>query len=106
MLWVGNIRALKRPRLLLDLARRMPDRRYVMAGGPYPGSQTLFEEIRRAKPALLPNVEFRGTVPFHEMHTLYERARRWPAPRKSKGFRTSICRPGRTAHSVVATSIR
>lgn len=85
VLWVGNIRALKRPRLLLDLARRMPDRRFVMAGGPYPGSQTLFEEIRR-EAGTLPNVEFRGTVPFHEMHTLYERARVLAGTSEIEGF--------------------
>ena len=74
VLWVGALRTLKRPRLLLDLARRLPHLKFVMAGGPYPDPPTLFEEVKR-EARKLPNVRFLGHVPFHDIGSLFERAR-------------------------------
>ena len=85
VLWVGNIRMLKRPDLLLDLARRMPQRTFEMAGGPMKGSLALFEQIK-TEAATLPNVRFHGTVPYHEMRDLFERARVLAATSEIEGF--------------------
>jgi glycosyltransferase involved in cell wall biosynthesis len=85
VLWVGNIRKLKRPDLLLDLARRMPQRSFEMVGGPMKGSLELFAQIE-AEAATLPNVRFRGHVPYHEMRDLFERARVLAATSEIEGF--------------------
>ncbi len=74
VLWVGTMRPLKRPKLLLDLARRLPHLNFEIAGGPSPDDPSLFEEVRRAAHAL-PNVQFLGPVPFHDVRRLFERAR-------------------------------
>ena len=73
-LWVGNIRALKRPELLLQLARSLPDSVFHMIGGPLPGAQELFDAVR-AEALSLPNVHFHGPVPYHEVGSYFERAR-------------------------------
>jgi glycosyltransferase involved in cell wall biosynthesis len=74
VLWVGTMRPLKRPKLLLDLARRLPHLTFEIAGGPSPDDPSLFEEVKRAAQAL-PNVRFLGPVPFHDVRRLFERAR-------------------------------
>ncbi|HEV7714221.1 MAG TPA: glycosyltransferase family 4 protein [Steroidobacteraceae bacterium] len=85
VLWVGSFRPLKRPQLLLDLARKLPELRFVMAGGPYPDHADLFEDIGR-QAAGLANVEFRGAIPYHEVHNLYERARLLVGTSEIEGF--------------------
>ena len=55
VLWVSNLRALKRPELALELARQLPEVRFTLAGGPMPGGETYFEDVRAAA-ARLPNV--------------------------------------------------
>jgi glycosyltransferase involved in cell wall biosynthesis len=74
VLWVGALRPLKRPRLLLDLARRLPHLKFEIAGGPSPEDPGLFESVKREAEAL-PNVRFLGPVPFHDVRALFERSR-------------------------------
>jgi glycosyltransferase involved in cell wall biosynthesis len=74
VLWIGALRPLKRPKLLLDLARRLPHLQFEIAGGPSPDAPALFDEIKR-EAQQLPNVRFLGPVPFHDVHSLFERAR-------------------------------
>jgi glycosyltransferase involved in cell wall biosynthesis len=74
VLWVGAIRPLKRPRLLLDLARRLPHLTFEIAGGPSADAPALFDEVKREAQSL-PNVRFLGQVPFHDVGSLFERAR-------------------------------
>lgn len=75
VLWVGVMRPGKRPALFLDLARRLPQFRFVMVGGAESGhaSETLFEEIRAAAKAL-PNVELTGFLPVDRVEPHFDRA--------------------------------
>ena len=72
-LWVGNLRALKRPHLFLDAAARLPGLTFHMIGGAMPGAGDLYEEVRQ-RAASLPNVTFHGFVPQHEVGGYFERA--------------------------------
>jgi glycosyltransferase involved in cell wall biosynthesis len=74
VLWVGVIRAGKRPQLLLELARCLPQRRFVMVGGPERGEAALFERTR-AEAAALPNVEFTGFLPLPQVEPRFDAAR-------------------------------
>ena len=47
VLWLSNLRALKRPELALELARELPKVRFTLAGGPMPGGSTYFEDVGR-----------------------------------------------------------
>jgi len=74
VLWVGNLRGLKRPDRMLALARRLPEARVHMVGGPLPGEEALFREVRRMAESL-GNVTFHGRLPYRETCALYNRAR-------------------------------
>jgi glycosyltransferase involved in cell wall biosynthesis len=78
VLWVGTIHGYKRPQWLLDLAGRLPHRRFVLVGGPsvdaersWPG---YFDQMRR-RAAALPNVEFTGFLPLAAVEKRFDRAR-------------------------------
>jgi glycosyltransferase involved in cell wall biosynthesis len=74
VLWVGTIRAGKRPELLLELAARLPQHRFVMVGGPDRYERALFERVRRAA-ALVANVEFTGFLPLAQVESRFDTAR-------------------------------
>jgi glycosyltransferase involved in cell wall biosynthesis len=88
VLWVATIRDYKQPELLLEIARRLPQLRFVMAGGP--GSQTpaalrYFEDIELEARGLR-NVEFAGFVPFAGIDAYFNRARVFVNTSRHEGF--------------------
>jgi glycosyltransferase involved in cell wall biosynthesis len=85
VLWVGNIRALKRPELLLEAARKLPQLAFHIIGGPMPGSESLYEAVRAAA-LQIPNVRFHGPVPYHDVGEFYERARVFVGTSEIEGF--------------------
>jgi glycosyltransferase involved in cell wall biosynthesis len=85
ILWVGNIRALKRPDRLFELARRLPEARVHMVGGPHSNYESLFESVRQ-EAASLPNVTFHGHVPAASIGEFYERARVLAGTSEIEGF--------------------
>jgi glycosyltransferase involved in cell wall biosynthesis len=74
VLWVGTLRAGKRPELLLELAARLPRRRFVMIGGAEQGESALFERIRR-RAAGLSNVQLTGFLPLAQVEPWFDRAK-------------------------------
>ena len=75
VLWVGNMSEIKRPELFLQIARRLPHRRFVMVGGGGSnGYAARFESIRAAA-AQHRNLEFLGFVPLARVEPLFDRAR-------------------------------
>lgn len=77
VLWVAALRRGKRPEIVLDLARRLPHRRFVMIGGAAssaPDDRAYYESIERAA-AALPNLEFVGFRPLPEAEAYFDRAR-------------------------------
>jgi glycosyltransferase involved in cell wall biosynthesis len=63
--------------MLIEIARRLPHRRFVMIGGSAAPGERLrhgyFEGIRDAA-AKLPNVEFKGFMPLAEVESWFDRA--------------------------------
>ncbi|HEV7608197.1 MAG TPA: glycosyltransferase family 4 protein [Steroidobacteraceae bacterium] len=74
VLWVSNLRALKRPELALELARQLPQVKFTLAGGPMPGGQTYYDDVE-ASAARLSNVTMLGPVRYRDSGTLFDRAR-------------------------------
>ena len=76
VLWIATLRAQKRPELLIEMARRMPQHRFLMVGGQDEGTKGLaYAQSVRAAAAALPNVRVRGFVPFAEADRLFDGAR-------------------------------
>ncbi|MES1263844.1 MAG: glycosyltransferase family 4 protein, partial [Peristeroidobacter soli] len=85
VLWLSNLRALKRPELALELARQLPRVNFVLAGGPMPGGETYFEDVRAAA-ARLPNVTMHGSVRYADSGTLFDRAKIFLNTSSIEGF--------------------
>ena len=87
VLWVGNLRALKRPELLLELARQLPHVKFTMAGGPlpHPSGRTYFEDVKAAA-ARLPNVSMPGPVRYADTGEWFDRARVFLNTSSVEGF--------------------
>ncbi|MGH8749556.1 MAG: glycosyltransferase family 4 protein [Burkholderiales bacterium] len=77
VLWVGNIRHVKRPDRMLELADRLPQARLHMVGGLLPGDvgqEALFREVARVA-ATRPNLSFHGHLPYPEASAIYSRGK-------------------------------
>ncbi len=71
ILWVGTVKDIKRPQLLLDVAERLPNRRFVMIGGNGYGDRAYFDAMRERARAL-GNVEFVGHVPYADIEPRFD----------------------------------
>jgi glycosyltransferase involved in cell wall biosynthesis len=85
VLWVSNLRALKRPELALELARQLPQVKFTIAGGPMPGGQAYYDDVAAAA-ARLPNVTMLGAVRYGETATLFDRAKIFLNTSSIEGF--------------------
>jgi glycosyltransferase involved in cell wall biosynthesis len=74
VLWVANIRPVKRPDRVLALAAQLPEADVHMVGGVLPGEDALYESIRR-NAALRPNLTFHGRRSYWDVNAMYARAR-------------------------------
>ena len=85
ILWVSTIRQIKRPQLLLELARRLPGLDFRMIGGPGRNEAALFEAIRQRASALA-NLEFLGFVPYSRIEAQFDDAALLVNTSESEGF--------------------
>ena len=73
VLWAGRVMPDKRPELFIELARALPQRRFVLIGGT--GGDDAYYERVRAMAGQLPNLEATGFLPLAEAETWFDRAR-------------------------------
>jgi len=87
VLWLSNLRDLKRPELVLELARQLPHVNFTLAGGPLPGGagKTYYEDVQAAA-ARLPNVTMPGPVRYAETGAWFDRARLFLNTSSIEGF--------------------
>jgi glycosyltransferase involved in cell wall biosynthesis len=89
VLWVSNIRQLKRPDLMIDLAESLPDLTVHMIGGPMANSEELYEHVKRRASAVA-NVVFHGQIPYHDVNDYFERSRVFVNTSEIEGFPNSF----------------
>ncbi len=82
--WVATIKPAKRPDRLVEIARALPDRTFLVAGGP--GSDLDYHVRLTEALADLPNVTVLGFVPPDQVHRVYERARVFLNTSQYEGF--------------------
>jgi glycosyltransferase involved in cell wall biosynthesis len=85
VLWLSNLRSLKRPELALELARQLPDVKFTIAGGPMPGGQPSSDAVAAAA-ARLPNVTMLGAVRYSDTGSLIDRAKIFLNTSSIEGF--------------------
>jgi glycosyltransferase involved in cell wall biosynthesis len=66
VLWAGGLRAVKRPNLFLELARRMPSREFVMVGGGTT-TETEYAAATEREARAVPNLRLTGWLPHSDV---------------------------------------
>jgi glycosyltransferase involved in cell wall biosynthesis len=89
VLWVSNIRQLKRPDLFIALVKRLGACKAVMIGGTQPGSEPLYDQTKQLA-AGVGNLEFMGAVPYHATNEVFDRARVFVNTSEIEGFPNSF----------------
>jgi glycosyltransferase involved in cell wall biosynthesis len=100
-LWVSNLRRVKRPDVLLDLAAKLPHIAFHMVGGPIAGAQEFFANVK-SQALARSNVTFHGAVPYREMNPLYSRARVFVNTSDVEGFPNTYLQAWTSGTPVVA----
>ena len=85
VLWVANIRQVKRPDRIFELARALPHVRFHMAGGVSPGDDELYRAIERESRGIA-NLTFHGGIPYLDIGALFDRARVFANTSDLEGF--------------------
>jgi glycosyltransferase involved in cell wall biosynthesis len=85
VLWVANLRALKRPELFVQAAARLPRLRFHLVGGPMAGETEVWQRVQAAA-AEVPNLGLHGRVGYHETLALVSRARLFASTSLIEGF--------------------
>ena len=89
VLWVNNIRPLKQPELLIELATMVPNRQFVMIGGPCANGESYYDEVaKRARD--VGNLDFLGFVPYSEVNSYFARAKVFINTSEVEGFPNSF----------------
>lgn len=86
VLWVATVRKIKQPELFLKLAREIPGVKFQMVGGnPSEKDTGYFEQIKE-QAEHLPNLEFIGFVPYHQVNAYFATASIFVNTSGSEGF--------------------
>jgi len=87
VLWLSNLRTLKRPELVLEIARQLPQVKFTLAGGPLPGLRggTYYEDVCAAA-SRLPNVSMPGAVRYTDSGAWFDRSRLFLNTSTIEGF--------------------
>ena len=89
VLWVNNFRAFKRPELVLEIAKNLPDVSFVMIGGPMKGHHELFQKVKD-EASSIKNLQFVGAVPYSEVNSYFSRSKLFLNTSDSEGFPNSF----------------
>lgn len=102
LLWLANMRPMKRPECFIELARQAPGLRCAMAGGAHPDQLPLYQRVAAAA-AGLANLRFHGQVRFGETRALFANARIFINTSSFEGFPNTYLQAWANGVPVVAT---
>jgi len=101
VLWVNNIRPVKCPQRVLEIAAALPQQRFQVIGGVCSGSEVLYEDLRRRAGALR-QLEWSGFVPYHLARERFAQARILLSTSDSEGFPNTYLQAWMAGTPVVA----
>ncbi|MBI5171093.1 MAG: glycosyltransferase family 4 protein [Candidatus Eisenbacteria bacterium] len=91
VVWLATYKASKRPDWFLDLARALPERRFVMCGiVPIPPETTTWWERAESAARELPNLEVRGYLDQERVGELYRSAGLFVHTSPAEGFPNTV----------------
>lgn len=99
-LWVANLRVVKRPDVLLDVAELSPGLRFHMVGGPLQVALELFRTSQSRAAEL--GVHFHNALAYRETNALYGRARVFVNTSDLEGFPNTYVQAWASGTPVVA----
>jgi glycosyltransferase involved in cell wall biosynthesis len=102
LLWLANLRSMKRPEWFVDIAREVPRLRSQIAGAAHPGEQELFRRVAEAA-AALPNLQFHGQVRHGATAALFAGARLFVNTSAFEGFPNTYLQAWAHGVPVIAT---
>ena len=88
VLWVSNLRHLKRPDLALELASNIPEHDVHMIGGPIGGLDTYYSQIKEESDNI-DNLYFHGRIAYHDINDYFQRAKVFINTSDTEGFPNS-----------------
>jgi len=101
VLWVNNLRPLKRAEIVLEIAAALPWARFVIIGGVVCGQEGYFWDIRKRAESL-DNVQFIGQVPYQRVNDFFSRAKLFINTSEIEGFPNSYLQSWARAVPTVA----
>lgn len=103
ILWAGRSLRVKRPDLFLELARALPDKRFVMICQEGSGDSAYQSLVDEAEP--LTNLTFIRRVPFQEIDRYFERAAVFVNTSDSEGFPNTFVQACKSGTPIVSLRV-
>ena len=100
VVWIGNLRRLKRPEWFYDAAHALPDVQFAIAGGA--ASVDLYNKME-SKAALIPNLDFLGQISIEKSNALICRAKILVCSSEYEGFPNTFLQAWAAGIPVVST---
>lgn len=100
VLWVATLREWKRPELLLEIARQLPEYEFVMIGGADASNRGLYGKVAESAGSL-PNLRFLGFRGFAETESWFDRATVFVNTSEHEGFPNTFLQAWRRGVPVV-----
>lgn len=102
VLWVGEMRPIKRPWVCLEVAQLLPDVPFRMIGGSDESDPSLLERVKNSAKNL-PNVSVVGHVPFEKVGAYFDQSDLLLCTSESEGFPNTFLQAWNRGVPVVST---
>lgn len=102
VLWVANMRRLKRPEWFISLAKEMPNYKFAMVGGITLGDRDYFLQIKKMTEGV-DNLHFCGAMPFAEVNSLFSKVKILVCTSEYEGFPNTFLQAWSNGIPVVST---
>ena len=100
VLWVGNIRNVKRPEIYVQLAEMNPNIHFAMVGGALDAS--VYDKTKESADKL-DNLDFKGRQDFNETNRIFTQARIYVCTSSSEGFPNTFLQAWSNEIPVIST---